>query len=81
MSLQFALRFAYRHIGLKLSALQLLPPVLLTAKPAATKATAVTAARANIGCVWHFQQRYAGHDVLEVSLKWTYGAMTFLTGR
>ena len=30
---------------------------------------------------WHFQQRYAGHDVLEVSLEWTYGAITFLTGR
>ena len=25
-------------------------------------------------------QRYAGHDVLEVSLEWTYGAITFLTG-
>ena len=33
------------------------------------------------GCVWHLQQRYAGHDVLEVSLEWTYGAITFLTGR
>ena len=41
--------------------------------------TAVTAESS--GCVWHFQQRYAGHDVLEVSLEWTYGAITFLTGR
>ena len=42
--------------------------------------TAVTAE--SYGCVWQFQQRfYAGHDVLEVSLKWTYGAITFLTGR
>ena len=40
--------------------------------------TAVTAE--SYGCVWHFQQRYAGHDVLEVSLEWTYGAITFLTG-
>ena len=23
---------------------------------------------------------YAGHDVLEVSLEWMYGAITFLTG-
>ena len=38
--------------------------------------TAVTAE--SYGCVWHFQQRYAGHDVLEVSLEWTYGAITFL---
>ena len=29
--------------------------------------TAVTAE--SYGCVWHFQQRYAGHDVLEVSLE------------
>ena len=41
--------------------------------------TAVTAE--SYGCVWHLQQRYAGHDVLEVSLEWTYGAITFLTGR
>ena len=40
--------------------------------------TAVTAE--SYGCVWHLQQRYAGHDVLEVSLEWTYGAITFLTG-
>ena len=39
--------------------------------------TAVTAE--SYGCVWHLQQRYAGHDVLEVSLEWTYGAITFLT--
>ena len=31
--------------------------------------TAVTAE--SYGCVWHLQQRYAGHDVLEVSLEWT----------
>ena len=36
--------------------------------------TAVTAE--SYGCVWHFQQRYAGHDVLEVSLEWTYGAIS-----
>ena len=41
--------------------------------------TAVTAE--SYGCVWHLQQRYAGHDVLEVSLEWTYGAITFLNGR
>ena len=41
--------------------------------------TAVTAE--SYGCVWHLQQRYAGHDVLEVSLEWTYGAITFLSGR
>ena len=26
-----------------------------------------------------FQQRYAGHDVLEVSLEWRYGAIAFLS--
>ena len=41
--------------------------------------TAVTAE--SYGCVWHLQQRYAGHDMLEVSLEWMYGAITFLTGR
>ena len=41
--------------------------------------TAVTAE--SYGCVWHLQQRYAGDGVLEVSLEWTYGAITFLTGR
>ena len=43
--------------------------------------TAVT--RESYGCVWHLQQRYAGRDVLEVSLKWMYDAIrvTFLTGR
>ena len=41
--------------------------------------TAVTAE--SYGCVWHFQQRYAGHDVLEVSLEWKSGAITLLTGR
>ena len=40
--------------------------------------TAVT--RESYGCVWHLQQRYAGDDVLEVSLEWTYGAITFLSG-
>ena len=36
--------------------------------------TAVTAE--SYGCVWHLQQRFAGHehDVLEVSLEWMYGA-------
>ena len=29
----------------------------------------------------NLQQRYAGHDVLEVSLEWMYGAITFLTRR
>ena len=39
--------------------------------------TAVTAE--SYGCVWHIQQRFAGHehDVLEVSLEWTYGATNF----
>ena len=41
--------------------------------------TAVTAE--SYGCVWHFQQRYAGDDVLEVSLEWTYGATVNLSGR
>ena len=41
--------------------------------------TAVT--RESYGCVWHLQQRYAGHDVLEVSLEWTSGATVNLSGR
>ena len=36
--------------------------------------------RESSGCVWHHQQRCAGDDVLEVSLEWTYGAITFLSG-
>jgi len=35
------------------------------------------------GCVWqwHFQQRYAGHDVLELPLEWMSGAIVSLYGR
>ena len=33
------------------------------------------------GCVWHLQQRYAGDDVLEVSLGWMSGAIVSLSGR
>ena len=35
--------------------------------------TAVT--RESYGCVWHFQQRYAGDDVLELPLGWMSGAI------
>ena len=41
--------------------------------------TAVTAE--SYGCVWHFQQRYAGHDVLELPLGWMSGAIVSLYGR
>ena len=41
--------------------------------------TAVTAE--SYGCVWHLQQRYAGPDVLAVSLEWTYDATVSLSGR
>ena len=39
--------------------------------------TAVTAE--SYGCVWHFQQRYAGHDVLELPLEWMSGAIVSLS--
>ena len=41
--------------------------------------TAVT--RESYGCVWHFQQRYAGDDVLELPLGWMSGAIVNLNGR
>ena len=41
--------------------------------------TAVT--RESYGCVWHFQQRYAGDDVLELPLGWMSGAIVSLYGR
>ena len=47
--------------------------------------TAVTAE--SYGCaVWHFHvpaalRRLKPYDVLEMSLEWTYGAITFLIGR
>ena len=41
--------------------------------------TAVTAE--SYGCVWHLQQRYAGHDVLELPLEWMSGAIVNLSGR
>ena len=40
--------------------------------------TAVTAE--SYGCVWHFQQRYAGDDVLELPLGWMSGAIVNLNG-
>ena len=41
--------------------------------------TAVT--RESYGCVWHFQQRFAGDDVLELPLGWMSGAIVNLNGR
>ena len=41
--------------------------------------TAVTAE--SYGCVWHFQQRYAGDDVLVLPLGWMSGAIVNLNGR
>ena len=45
--------------------------------------TAVTAE--SYGCVWHLQQRYAGHATCWrchwSEMEWTYGAITFLNGR